>query len=70
MTNRTRISDIVRELELLRDEHGDLEVLIGSAPGDHAYVETRTFDDDKTFAVIGLPHDEGKALTPREDRDE
>ena len=54
--DRTRISDIVRELEALREEHGDLPILIDKGPGDNAYVGTRTFNDGAKYAVIGLSH--------------
>ena len=58
-SDRTRISDIVEDLETIRKEHGDLPILISRSAGDSVCIEIKDYSHPPgTSAVIGLCHED------------
>lgn len=69
-TGRTTISDVVETLEEIREERGDLPVLINRSSGDSVGIEVKEYSHPPgTSAVIGLCYtDTDTALSGGENR--
>lgn len=67
-TERTTVSDVIESLEKIREERGDLPVLISREPGDSVAIGVKEYSHPPgTSAVIGLCYD-GTDTGRKEDR--
>lgn len=56
-----KISDLIWRLEEIHEEHGDVEVLVSTDPGDDMYVGVEEPGDGRDeYAVVGLEGDYGR----------